>query len=104
MITFILATSLGATLRFFSEKQLNHRGDFHLGTVFANLVGSFILGAAIAQQWPTEIAAFCGAFTTFGGFIAQGVIDGNRMRGIVYVFLTTIASIIAAFVAYKVFS
>ena len=104
MIGFVFATSLGATLRFVSEKNLNRLSNFHSGTLLVNLVGSFILGAAIALKWPTEVAAFCGAFTTFGGFISQGALDQNRMRGIAYVAATSLLSIAAAYIAYQLFS
>lgn len=76
-VVFVVAAALGAVLRFefekISTKVFGER--FPYGTLFVNVFGSFLLGYSLSKTWPTEVAlfaaSFCGAFTTFGGFIGQ---------------------------------
>ena len=61
-----------------------------LGTLAANLVGGFIIGAALAsfeafQSTPLELrlfitTGFCGGLTTFSTFSAEAVIALNRQQ------------------------
>lgn len=86
-VLFALASALGGMTRFWFERQSVHRfGEHHpWGTLAANLLGSLVLGATygyfaggftpddVTQVAYTVfgLAAFCGAFTTFGGFVGQ---------------------------------
>jgi CrcB protein len=75
---------LGAWLRWWLGLRLNPVfPTLPLGTLAANLVGGFVIGAAIAfferhPQWPPEarlalITGFLGALTTFSTFSAEVV-------------------------------
>jgi CrcB protein len=107
LVIFSLAAALGAVLRFEFEKlsaqKLGER--FPYGTLLVNVFGSFLLGYSLSRSsWSAEIllfaASFCGAFTTFGGFIGQ---THHRLRhqteqpiAIIYIALTIGLSLFAA--------
>lgn len=107
VIIFSLAAAFGAVLRFEFEKWSTQKlGErFPYGTLFANVIGSFLLGYSISRAgWTEEMlmfaASFSGAFTTFGGFIGQ---THHRLRhkterpiAIIYIVLTTGLSLFAA--------
>ena len=103
---FLAVSALGAMARFGAERWSTRTfGErWPWGTLLANVLGSFLLGAAMSQpaQSVQLIAAqaFCGAFTTFGGFISQSAIrmrhSESRSRGLLYLVLTVAASIGAA--------
>ncbi|MEN9693316.1 MAG: hypothetical protein RLZZ330_960 [Actinomycetota bacterium] len=105
-VFFLAAAALGAVLRFEIEKistrLLGER--FPYGTLLANVLGSFLLGYSLSQTWTSGIAlfaaSFCGAFTTFGGFIGQ---VHHRLRheleqpiALIYIVLTIGLSFFAA--------
>lgn len=107
LIFFIVGSSLGAVARFAVERFSTRRtGEgFPFGTLFANLVGSFVLGFAINSSLNSDvsysIAAFCGAFTTFGGFIGQSHSRWRhretRLTAVFYLVVTVLGSIAAAY-------
>ncbi len=79
---------VGALTRYYTERWSVHR--FHervpYGTAAVNLVGAFILGLAVALAGRGVIThdalllvgtGFCGALTTFSGFMGQ---VENRLR------------------------
>jgi CrcB protein len=102
-----MAAAFGGVLRYAFEKWSSQKlGErFPYGTLFANVIGSFFLGYSISRAgWTEEMllfaASFSGAFTTFGGFIAQ---THHRLRhkterpiAIIYVVLTIGLSLFAA--------
>lgn len=103
-----LGAAVGGVLRFWFE-QFSLRfvkTSFPLGTLAANLLGSFVLGWLTASTLAgtdgfliTASLAFTGAFTTFGGFIGQGVLmmkAGLGLRGMLYLSGTVVGSIAAA--------
>ena len=83
MIAAVLAGgAIGAVLRFFLERQSVHRFGERIpyGTLLANVLGAFVLGAAVGMHeravlsdaWLAFIGTgVCGALTTFSGFIGQ---------------------------------
>ena len=77
LLLFALSASLGAMARFALERNsVRHFAErVPWGTLAANVVGSFILGWALTALAPGDlrdsVTSFCGAFTTFGGFVAQ---------------------------------
>ena len=106
MTAFVAASAIGAIARFgierWSVRALGER--FPWGTLAANVIGSFLLGVSFGWPDPSTqvvaVQAFCGAFTTFGGFIGQ---SWTRLRhqethkvGWTYLLLTVVASIAAA--------
>jgi fluoride ion exporter CrcB/FEX len=80
MIAIVVGAAVGGVLRFWAEYFLNHKYSKHyfLGTLFANVVGSFLLGllagrgSELEPLWVYQFGlALTGTFTTFGGFVAQ---------------------------------
>lgn len=106
-LVFSIAAAIGAVIRFQFEKWSSHKlGErFPYGTLVANVLGSFLLGFTIRQTgWSAEMVtfsiSFCGAFTTFGGFIGQ---THHRLRhkderpiAFIYLILTVLLSLFAA--------
>lgn len=99
-------SAIGAMARFGVERWSVHRwGErWPWGTLGANLGGSLLLGLAISQPAHSAqliaVQAFCGAFTTFGGFIAQSWIRmrhaENARIGWGYLVVTFVGSLAAA--------
>lgn len=80
-----LGGALGAILRWLIGMSLNHLSSYLImGTLAANLLGSFIMGGCIVLiekaiplpgQWQLFImTGFLGALTTFSTFTAEGFI------------------------------
>ncbi len=80
---------LGAILRYkigvWSARRFP--GVFPVGTLIVNLLGSFLLGLVIGEQWGTAVylllgIGFIGAFTTFSTFKLENVklIRGGHWR------------------------
>jgi CrcB protein len=83
MITIVVGAAVGGILRFWTEYFLNQKFGKHyfVGTLFANVVGSFLLGLLAGRGFELEPVwvyqfglALTGTFTTFGGFIAQAFV------------------------------
>lgn len=108
MIVFVAMSALGAMSRFMCERvSVRLWGErWPWGTLTANIFGSFLLGLCITQPANTTqliaAQAFCGAFTTFGGFIGQSWTrmrhNDSRWLGLSYLTLTVVASVVAAVV------
>jgi CrcB protein len=89
VVAISLGAALGALLRWWLGNRLN--GLFPSlppGTLVANIIGAYIIGAAIAffarySAIPSEwrlfvITGFCGALTTFSTFSAEVVSSFQR--------------------------
>lgn len=117
MMAVVLGGALGALLRFYIERWSVHR--FHervpYGTLIVNLAGSFILGAAFGMNERGAITdeallfigtGFCGALTTFSGWIGQIYTRGrhNETRNIAYAYVAVslIAGIALAYSGYTI--
>jgi CrcB protein len=90
-----LGAALGAPLRY----ALGHYFDegLPLGTIVANVAGSFLLGWFSALALSGDAAAllgtgFCGALTTYSAFVVQTHDRGLR-RGTLTVLLTVVPSL-----------
>lgn len=90
-----LGAALGAPLRY----ALGHwfDGRLPLGTVAANVAGSFLLGwfSALALTGSSEAllgTGFCGALTTYSAFVVQTHDRGPRL-GAVTVLLTVVPAL-----------
>ena len=90
MIAIVVGAAVGGVLRFWAEYFLNHKFSSHyfLGTLFANVVGSFLLGLLAGRGFELEPVwvyqfglTLTGTFTTFGGFVAQAfaVPDSDKL-------------------------
>ena len=93
-----LGAAAGAALRFLVGVELDRR--LHWGTLAANLVGSFVLGALVGGAVDgNELAllgtGFCGGLTTYSSFAVQSVHGGPR-RGTAYVVMTVAGCLLAA--------
>jgi CrcB protein len=93
IIAISIGASLGALLRWWLGTQLNrHFTHIPPGTLTANLVGGYIIGAAIAffatdtelaPEWRLAIiTGFCGGLTTFSTFSAELVSLLQQGRGL----------------------
>lgn len=93
IVAICIGASLGALLRWQLGLRLNpHFPDIPPGTLAANLVGAYIIGAAIAffasdtslsPEWRLAvITGFCGALTTFSTFSAELVALLQQGRGL----------------------
>jgi len=80
-----LGGSLGSMARYISVRTIDGRLNalFPYGTLFVNLIGSFLIGITYAivarktgqsEHWGTFLGAgFCGGFTTFSAFAYENV-------------------------------
>jgi CrcB protein len=83
ILAISIGASLGALLRWWLGSRLNaHFPGIPPGTLAANLIGAYVVGAAVAffatSTLPPEwrlfvITGFCGGLTTFSGFSAEVV-------------------------------
>ena len=106
LVGFLALSSLGAISRFWLERNSVRRfGEiWPWGTLAANVAGSLLLGWFAAGDLNSAsyqlAAAYCGAFTTFGGFIGQSFErmrhQHTRWRGVAYLLGTLAASLAAA--------
>ena len=119
MIAVIVGGALGALVRFATERWSVRR--FHervpYGTLVVNLVGSLMLGIAAGLHERTAISdelllfigtGFCGALTTFSGWIGQIYTRGrhHETRNVAFAYLAVslIAGIALAYTGYTVTS
>ena len=105
--------AVGAIGRYLAESLLQREGAwFPWGTFVANVVGSFVLGAAVAAEREQLITTealllvgtgFSGALTTFSGFAArlEGELRTRRYRlAAAYLGGTLVVGLAAAFAGY----
>lgn len=104
---------LGTLLRLSIDWLLPHGGTgFPVSTLLINVVGSFVLGAAVARLWPVipswQQAALgpglLGSFTTFSAIMVMVVdvgAEGQLLLGLAYLAVTVIAGLLAAAVGLR---
>lgn len=105
-----IAAGLGAVARYLVDTvvQHRHRGNFPLGTMTINVVGSFVLGLVTGlathhglSSRTTIVAGvgFCGGFTTFSTWMWESlVLAQNRAQRAVTVnaFVSLMLGLVAA--------
>ena len=113
----IVGGALGALIRFFTERWAAHR--FHeripYGTLIVNLAGSLLLGVAVGMHERGNLddsmllligTGFCGALTTFSGWIGQIYTRGRhgetRALAAVYLGVSVVAGVALAALGYAV--
>lgn len=100
MIPLLVACggALGASMRFLLGHLLDER--LPLGTLLANVTGSFLLGLLAAsslsgEAWALLGTGFCGAFTTYSALAVKSV-ELGRATGTAYALGTVVLAVGAA--------
>ena len=100
---------LGVLSRWGISRLTLHSEALVWSTVGINIVGSFLLGLLVAEDWfSRELreglgVGFLGGFTTFSTFSAQIVLDadaGEPGRALVYLLVSVIGGVAAAAAGY----
>jgi fluoride exporter len=108
-----LAGGTGTILRFLVQKNLNT--SFPFGTLLVNIIGCMVIGIAWGyfsrnyneQKQLIILTGFCGGFTTFSSFTAEGLqmmFDQRWLNFIVYTTVSVIAGLVATFIGFKISS
>ncbi len=111
-----LGGALGAMLRYGSN--LIVRANFiFASTLLVNVIGSFILGSLMAYSFGRTASmgnwvlflgtGLCGGFTTFSAFSVENLLlmqQGKLITALLYILLSVILGILAAFAGYKLFA
>lgn len=104
-----LGGGIGAAIRYKTSEYFNLiAGFFPFGTLFVNVLGSFIIGFVAAlflshTNFSPNVkllltTGFCGGLTTFSTFAFESwnlFLDGEILKGIIYIILNVILSIAA---------
>lgn len=116
LLLVTLGAAVGAPVRFLVERRL--AGAYPWGTFVVNVAGSAVLGAVVAvagTSSSTPVVAlvgtgFCGALTTFGGYVAQVLdlavgpasvpVGQRRVRSVVYASASVAVCVAVAAAAY----
>ncbi len=100
---------LGVLARWGISRLTLHSEALIWSTVGINVVGSFLLGLLVAEQWFSRDVreglgvGFLGGFTTFSTFSVQVVLEaeaGEPGRAAVYVLASVVGGILAAAAGY----
>jgi fluoride exporter len=104
----------GTGLRLGIDAALPHGDDgFPWSTLLINVIGSFALGMLVARVWPLAPewvrlglgTGLLGSFTTFSAVVASAVLltgTGQPLLGLLYVVITLVAGIGAAFAGVRI--
>jgi fluoride exporter len=109
-----LGGAAGSMLRFAVSLMVASRA-FPIATLLVNIAGSFIIGLVLAISSKNEVFAgswklflatgICGGFTTFSAFSAENLLllqNGKILQSLLYMAISIVAGIGAAFVGYKI--
>ncbi len=111
MTTFTVAVggTLGVLTRWGLTRLTLHTEALIWTTVAINVVGSFLLGLLVAENWFGRDlreglgVGFLGGFTTFSTFSVQAVLEvegGRPETALLYVLASVVGGIAAAFAGY----
>lgn len=116
LLSIAVGSVLGGWLRWFLSLKLNLLHPYiPLGTLAVNLIGSFIIGLAIAFFAQSQLSAnyklliitgFCGGLTTFSSFSAEVVLllqSGKLSIAAVVVLVHVIGSLLCTFLGIFIF-
>jgi fluoride exporter len=104
-----LGGTLGVLARYGISRLTLHSDALIWATVGINVVGSFLLGLLVAEQWFSRDVrgalgvGFLGGFTTFSTFgwdTAALLREGQVMRGMVYAAASNVLGIALVFAGY----
>jgi fluoride exporter len=98
---FVVAASVGAVVRLALRQGAPSLGGLPLGTLVVNVVGA--LAAGLTASWAPPVATVVvtgglGALTTFSTLASEAVTvwDARRGEAVVYVTVTIVAGVFAA--------
>ena len=109
-----LGGALGSMLRGFTALFFSFLSPWP--TLFVNIVGAFVIGLLVKQMEGTAnpesfrnfwIIGVCGGFTTFSAFgleIVEMLKSSQWTMSSVYLFLNVLGSVLAIFMAFRLFS
>lgn len=108
-----LAGGMGTILRYLIQKKLNT--NFPFGTLTVNIIGCLLIGIAWGyfsrhineQKQLIILTGFCGGFTTFSSFTAEGVqmmFDQRWLNFIIYTAASVAIGLTATFIGFKISS
>jgi len=116
LIYVVSGGAIGASLRYFSSIFFKFFSpNFPLGTLFVNILGSFLIGVLISNlenNFFSEnfikyflIIGLLGSFTTFSSFSIEAIELYNNKKllfSIFYVIVSVFSCIIAAYAGYNI--
>lgn len=115
-VAVALGGALGSVLRYLVSKSVQAKAgiEFPVGTLLVNLVGAFLVG--ISFSYVVErltlspevraflITGFLGGLTTFSTFSYESVsllVEGEKLKFLLYVFGTNSVSILMTWLGYS---
>lgn len=111
-----IGAGFGGLCRAYIRKKYTHTSMFPLGTLFANVLGCFMIGLILAlvvdkrldQEMNVLLATgFCGGLTTFSTFILelyQGYTKGNSRMITIYGCVSLLVCMISIYLGYGLFA
>lgn len=113
-LIFIIGSGsfVGGIARFLASRAIQNYAEsgFPFGTLFVNIVGSFLIGIfyglsergnILNPEWRVFLTiGFCGGFTTFSTFSNENISlirDGNFFHFSIYTGLTVFAGLLAVY-------
>lgn len=98
LATFALLAAAGGVARWVMALRFNT--DYPVGTLAANLIGSFIAGVGAGTGWPSVVSiAAIGSFTTFSTLMLElhrQWSAGQHRRAIGYLLFSVVVGLVAA--------
>ena len=114
LILVFVGGGLGSMIRFLISKINYSNLNFPIGTLFVNLLGSFLIGLIIGYGLKNNnlnnpefiflTTGFCGGFTTFSAFSAESLEmlnSGSYNYFFIYSSITIVAGILFAFLGFS---
>jgi len=103
--------AVGSIFRYLLQQALNQQ-QFPYGTLLVNITGCFLIGIfwALAIKGTNGplitflVAGFCGGFTTFSAFTAEGIMmlrTERIMTFVIYTSISVISGMIATYAGFK---
>ena len=114
LVLVFIGGGLGSMLRFLISRINYSNLNFPIGTLFVNILGSFLIGLIIGYGLKSNhlnnpefiflTTGFCGGFTTFSAFSAESLEmlnSGSYNNFFIYSSLTIILGILFSFLGFS---